>query len=85
MSLTTVSGVSARHEAADSGACGEGAMVTEIAVPDEWTPALKLATRELLQRAVRDGCPARALSPPEQLRDVLARIQTMMEESGLAA
>jgi hypothetical protein len=64
-------------------------MVIEITVPDEWTPALTLATRELLQRAVRDGCPlvacARADATPEQLRDVIARIRAVLEESGLAA
>ncbi len=64
-------------------------MQIEITVPDEWTPALALATRALLQQAVRSGCPlvtcARPDATPEQLRDVLARIQAVMEESGLAA
>ena len=64
-------------------------MVIEIAVPDEWTPGLALATRELLQRAVRGGYPlvtyARSDATPEQLRDVLTRIQALIEESGLTA
>ena len=64
-------------------------MQIEITVPDEWTPALALATRALLQQSVRAGFPliacARADATPEQLRDIMARIQAVVAESGLAA
>ena len=64
-------------------------MVIEITVPDDWSPALALATRSLFQRAVNGGYPlvtwARPDADPEVVRQAFDRIRALIEESGLAA
>jgi hypothetical protein len=64
-------------------------MVIEITVPDDWPPALALATRSLFQQAVNGGYPlvtwARPDADPEAVRQAFACIRAMIEESGLAA
>lgn len=64
-------------------------MLIEITVPDDWPPALAMATRSLFQQAVNGGYPlvtwARADADPDAVRHLIARIRAMMEESGLAA
>ena len=64
-------------------------MVIEITVPDDWPPALALATRALFQQAVSGGYPlvtwARPDADPEAVSQAFARIRAMLEESGLAA
>jgi hypothetical protein len=64
-------------------------MVIEITVPDDWPPALALATRSLFQQAVSNGYPlvawARPDADPEAVMQAFARIRAMIEESGLAA
>jgi hypothetical protein len=64
-------------------------MTVEVTLPDAWSPALALATAQLLQHALRDGFPVvtaiRADATPDQLRDICARVQMLIEESGLAA
>jgi hypothetical protein len=64
-------------------------MVIEIDVPDDWPPALALATRSLFQQAVTRGYPlvtwARPDADPEAVRQASARIRAMLEETGLVA
>ncbi len=61
----------------------------EVRVPDDWTPELRLATAQLMSKAVRDGLPiiisVRATARPEEIREVYHRIQALLEERGLAA
>lgn len=64
-------------------------MMVEINLPEEWPPALALATARLLQHALRDGFPVVTAIRPDatsdQLSDIYARVQALIEESGLAA
>jgi hypothetical protein len=63
-------------------------MTVEVILPDAWSPPLALATAQLLQHTVRDGFPVitaiRADATPDQLSDICARVQLLIEESGLA-
>jgi hypothetical protein len=73
----------------DGQAPGGGAMLIEITVPEDWSPELALAIRSLFQQAVSGGYPlvtwARGDARPEEVKEVFARIQAMIEASGLAA
>ena len=64
-------------------------MMVEVNLPEEWPPALALATAQLLQHALRDGFPLitviRLDATPDQLSDICTRVQMLIEESGLAA
>jgi len=64
-------------------------MMVEVNIPEEWPPALALATAQLLQQALRDGFPIvtviRPDATPDQLSDIYARVKALIEESGLAA
>jgi hypothetical protein len=61
----------------------------EIRVPDDWTPEQRPATARQMNEAVRDGLPivmsVRPDATPEQIREVYARIQAMLDEAGAAA
>jgi len=64
-------------------------MIIEISIPDDWPPALALATRSLFQQAVNGGYPlvtwARPDADPDAVRQAFARIRAVIEDSGLAA
>jgi hypothetical protein len=64
-------------------------MVVEVTLPDEWSPGLALATAQLLSRAVREGFPIvtciRPDATPDQVSTLYARVQILIEQSGLAA
>jgi hypothetical protein len=64
-------------------------MTVEVNLPEEWSPGLALATAQLIRQAVRDGFPlitvVRADATPDQISALHARVQALIEESGLAA
>jgi hypothetical protein len=64
-------------------------MVLEVGVPDEWSPALTLATRALLQQAVEAGFPVIASVRPDatadQVGSLYSQIIALIDEAGLAA
>jgi hypothetical protein len=64
-------------------------MTIEISIPDEWTPGQAIAMRTLLQQAIRGGQPLiaaiRADVTPDQLRDIYARVGTLIRDTGMAA
>ncbi len=60
-----------------------------LRVPEDWSPELALALRALLQQAIDHGCPIvitiRGNAPAEEISSLQARIQALVQESGLAA
>ena len=64
-------------------------MHIEIAVPDEWTPGQALATRRLLQHAVRGRQPLIAFVredvTADQLDELYRRVNALIREAGLEA
>ena len=64
-------------------------MVVEIDVPNDWTPGQVLATRQLLQHAVRTAVPVitmvRKDVTADQLEEVYDGIQALIREAGLQA
>jgi hypothetical protein len=64
-------------------------MMLEVNIPDEWPAELALATAQLIRHAVRDGLPIitvlRPDASPDQVSAIYARVQAVIQESGLAA
>ena len=62
-------------------------MIVEVSVPDDWTPSQVLATRQLLQHAVRTAVPVIAMVrkdvSPDQLQEIYDGIQALIREAGL--
>lgn len=64
-------------------------MTLEVRIPDEWPPALTLATRALLEQAIQTGFPVIASVRPDatgdQVESLYSRINALIIEAGLAA
>jgi hypothetical protein len=64
-------------------------MKIEITVPDDWTPALTLAARQLIQRSVDHGFPIVTVVRPDATADEIKyiqdRIAALIRDAGLTA
>jgi hypothetical protein len=57
-------------------------------IPDDWTPSLRLAFAELMDKALAEGfpvvIPVRKDATPEQITTVLNDMRTVVRNAGLA-
>ncbi len=64
-------------------------MVIEIRVPDDWTPGLTLAIRQLVQGTCDEGFPIVTLVKKDvtaaELTAISDRIKALVADAGLAA
>jgi len=60
----------------------------EFTVPDHWPPELALAFAEMMEKTMQDGfpvvIPVRAGATPEQISQIFADAQTLVQNAGLA-
>jgi hypothetical protein len=60
----------------------------EFTVPDHWPPELALAFAEMMEKTMHDGfplvVPVRRGATPEQISQLFADAQTLVQKAGLA-
>jgi hypothetical protein len=57
-------------------------------IPDDWSPSLRLAFAELMDKALADGfpvvIPVRGDASPDQIEAVIADMRALVRNAGLA-
>jgi len=57
-------------------------------IPDDWSPSLRLAFAELMDKALADGfpvvIPVRGDATPDQIEAVIADMRALVKKAGLA-
>jgi hypothetical protein len=57
-------------------------------IPDDWSPSLRLAFAELMDKALADGfpvvIPVRKDATPDQIEAVIADMRALVKNAGLA-
>ena len=57
-------------------------------IPDDWSPSLRLAFAELMDKALADGfpvvIPVRGDATPDQIEAVIADMRALVKNAGLA-
>ena len=57
-------------------------------IPDDWSPSLRLAFAELMDKALADGfpvvIPVRRDATPDQIEAVIADMRALVKNAGLA-
>jgi hypothetical protein len=57
-------------------------------IPDDWSPSLRLAFAELMDKALADGfpvvIPVRKDATPDQIEAVIADMRALVKKAGLA-
>jgi hypothetical protein len=60
----------------------------DFQIPDDWSPSLRLAFAELMDKALADGfpvvIPVRGDATPDQIEAVIADMRALVKNAGLA-
>ena len=61
----------------------------DFPIPDDWSPSLRLAFAELMDKALAEGfpvvIPVRRDATPDQIEAVIADMRALVKDAGLAA